>query len=100
MLPDEELADVRQLDRLRASFDNRSDLIEDVRAAVAGQLGDEAGRGHARDYALAVEQLDMRKLDLLDRCPEARARERVAPATAAVGGRLTAEWAKDSASAP
>jgi hypothetical protein len=28
----------------------------------------------------------MRKLDLLDRCPEARARERVAPATAAVGG--------------
>jgi hypothetical protein len=37
----------------------------------------------------------MRKLDLLDRCPEARARERFAPATAAVGGRLTAEWAKD-----
>jgi hypothetical protein len=37
----------------------------------------------------------MRKLDLLDRCPEARARDRVAPATAAVGGRLTAEWAKD-----
>ena len=37
----------------------------------------------------------MRKLDLLDRCPEARARERVARVTAAVGGRLTAEWAKD-----
>jgi hypothetical protein len=54
VLPDEELADVRQLDRLRASFDKRSDLIEDVRAAVAGQLGDEAGRGHARDHALAV----------------------------------------------
>jgi hypothetical protein len=36
VLLDEELADGRQLDRLRASFDKCSDLNEDVRAAVAG----------------------------------------------------------------
>jgi hypothetical protein len=69
VLPDEELADGRQLDRLRASFET---LALDRGRSRDGrwQLGGEAGRGHARDYAFAVEQLDMRKLDLLDRCRE------------------------------
>jgi hypothetical protein len=39
--------------------------------------------------------LDVRNLDLLDWCPEARALERVAPLTAAVSGRFTAEWLQD-----
>src|ERR1700722_1467700 len=63
--PDIQLAHVGQLDRLRASCDERADLIEHLGPTLIRQVGDEAGGGNARHPALAVKQLDMRKHGLL-----------------------------------